>query len=66
MITFLRLAWSLATTILGLHPSTTAATPTRSSNSSSLPANFVPLSSGTAEDYVLPGMSLEEGDPGYR
>jgi hypothetical protein len=53
-------------TITSSPPSTTAATPTRSSNSSSLPANFVPLSSGTVEDYVLPGMSLEEGDPGYR
>jgi hypothetical protein len=45
---------------------TTAATPTRSSNSSSLPSSVVPISSGTTEDYVLPGMSLEEGDPGYR
>ncbi|MGF1521158.1 MAG: hypothetical protein ACFBSF_02390 [Leptolyngbyaceae cyanobacterium] len=27
---------------------------------------FIPISTGTREDYVLPGASLEESDPGYR
>ena len=27
---------------------------------------FVPLSTGTREDFVIPGASLEESDPGYR
>ena len=26
----------------------------------------VPISTGTRDDYVMPGMSLEESDPGYR
>ncbi|MEL6384750.1 MAG: hypothetical protein AAFQ89_20275, partial [Cyanobacteria bacterium J06626_18] len=27
---------------------------------------FIPISTGTREDYVVPGASLEESDPGYR
>lgn len=41
--------------------------PSRSSRSSS-GRSFVPISTptGTRQDYVIPGASLEESDPGYR
>lgn len=38
----------------------------QSSQPSSNRRTFVPLSTGTREDYVIPGASLEESDPGYR
>ena len=49
-------------------PASSASTP---ANPVSTPANtsrrpFVPISTGGQENFVLPGMSLEESDPGYR